>query len=235
MRFRHGWEAGMRRARYVDYINYILAVLVIGLVCLAVIRLVSKRGSSDALARLQERQKALEVARKEAMKPRGKRGTRSKVPGRAVPSSPVLQREILHVRTPWGWPNHPGSSSQSAGLSGAMQSLTDRLVREKKLAHSPDTNHRVNGSVRALLEDRYGRVNRGQPDTIPYQKVKKPLLRDPKEPHDQMDNFGTAEAERIRQKLRNVNAMGGTSGSGKSSSGSPRYVEIKDIKQPWGW
>jgi hypothetical protein len=50
MRFRHGWEAGMRRARYVDYINYILAVLVIGLVCLAVIRLVSKRGSSDALA-----------------------------------------------------------------------------------------------------------------------------------------------------------------------------------------
>ena len=218
-----------------EYINYILAVLVIGMVCLVAIRVVSRRSSSGAVARYKASRKALEDAKRQARAPQFKRASKGAVPGQAIPTTPTLQREILQVRTPWGWPNHQAGKASQPGLSGAMQNFTDRLVREKKLAHSNVDTDRMRNSVRALLEDRYGRVHRAQPGSIKYQKVKKPLLRDPSEPHDQMDNFGSAEADRIRQKLRHVKSMGESRSGGSSSGNSARYVEIKDIKQPWGW
>jgi len=115
-----------------------------------------------------------------------------------------------------------------------MQSLTERLLREKDLVSSPSADPRISGSIRALLEDRYGRVDRQSMAEIEYQKVKPPRLRDPSEPHDQMDNFGTSEAERIRQKLKLLNAMNGVPAAVEEPK-ELRYVDLKDVKRPWGW
>jgi len=144
---------------------------------------------------------------------------------------------MLHVRTPWGWPRHEernrvGASSRN--LSDRMQLLTDRLLKEKDLVSRASADPRISGSIRALLEDRYGRVNRQSMAEIEYQKVKPPRLRDPSEPHDQMDNFGTREAERIRQKLKLLTAMNGVPAAAEEAK-ELRYVELKDIKRPWGW
>jgi hypothetical protein len=127
-----------------------------------------------------------------------------------------------------------GGQNSQAGLTDAMLELTDRLVREKQLVETRSTNPRTSGSVRALLEDRYGRVNKDSMDTIEYYPVKRPLLRDPSQPHDQMDNFGSNEAERIRNKLKRVVAMRSNPAEA-SGRDELRYVEIKDVKQPWGW
>jgi hypothetical protein len=75
---------------------------------------------------------------------------------------------------------------------------------------------------------------------IEYQKVKRPLLRDPNEPFDQLDNLGSVEAHRLRQKLQFLSAMNpDTVQPGeKNKNGKKiefRYVELKDLKQPWGW
>jgi len=115
-----------------------------------------------------------------------------------------------------------------------MQLLTDRLLKEKDLVSRASADPRISGSIRALLEDRYGRVNRQSMAEIEYQKVKPPRLRDPSEPHDQMDNFGTREAERIRQKLKLLTAMNGVPAAAEEAK-ELRYVELKDIKRPWGW
>jgi len=218
----------------VDYLNYFLAVLVIGLVCFTTIRLVARRGHSYTLQRYKEKQKALAEAKKAALGKSGKRTKRTAKSKTAAPIHRALHREIQHVRTPWGWPNGQ-TGNTSTGLSGSMQSLTDRLVREKKLSRTRSNDPRTSNSVRALLEDRYGRVDRDQPTTVEYRKVKKPLLRDPSEPHDQMDNFGVSEAERIRKKLRNVASMTHVGTSPRKPKSEHRYVDIKNIKQPWGW
>jgi len=218
----------------VDYLNYIMAVLVIGLVCFTMIRLIARRGNSHSLQRYYENQKALALAKKAALRKSGKRTKRTAKEITAAPSRATLHREIQQVRTPWGWPNAQ-SGNTPTGLTGSMQSLTDRLIREKKLTRTRSNDLRASNSVRALLEDRYGRVNRDQPTTVEYRKVKKPLLRDPSEPHDQMDNFGVSEAERIRKKLRNVSSMTHIGTSPRKPKSEHRYVNVKDIKQPWGW
>ncbi len=115
-----------------------------------------------------------------------------------------------------------------------MQSFVNRLVRQRELVSSPSNNPRISGSVRALLEDRYGRINKDGMESIEYSKVKRPLLRDPSEFYDQMDDFDSRESERIQLKIMNVVSM-------SSHEGFPprnpdfRYVAIKDVKQPWGW
>lgn len=216
-----------------EYLFYILAVLVIGLICLVTIRFNFKVETNQPPSRFP----FLRRPRADA----GNETTR----GEAVPASahsaratkPALDRALLHVRTPWGWPMHEERNrvgEPRRGLSARVQSFTDRLLREKDLVSSPSGDPRISGSIRALLEDRYGRVNRQSMAEIEYQKVKPPRLRDPSEPHDQMDNFGTREAERIRQKLKLLTAMNKLPDAVKEPK-ELRYVELKDIKRPWGW
>lgn len=115
-----------------------------------------------------------------------------------------------------------------------MRKFTDRLVREKQLAQPGSS-----GSIRALLEDRYRPATRDMTE-IPYHKVKRPLLRNPSEPFDQMDNLGRAESQRLRQKLQFLSAMNADSAEQGDTNKNRkkvefRYVELKDLKQPWGW
>lgn len=196
-----------------SYAYYILAVLVIGFACMCVIRYATRSRNRAGLGNYPERHAGDATARG---------GLKTKT---------VTARELRHVATPWGWPNHAASR---AGLSDSLHGFADKLIRSKSVADPADASLRHSDNIRALLEDRYGRVRREPTPEVPYRGVKRPLLRDPGEPHDQMDNLGTAEAERIRRKLHYLKAMQGEARSAESKP-AVRYVELKDIKQPWGW
>jgi hypothetical protein len=142
-----------------------------------------------------------------------------------------------HVSAPWGWPGHQklnGDNAARPGASARMQSFVNRLVRQRELVSSPSNNPRISGSVRALLEDRYGRINKDGMESIEYSKVKRPLLRDPSEFYDQMDDFDSRESDRIQLKIMNVVSMSSHEGFPPKNPDF-RYVAIKDVKQPWGW
>jgi len=69
----------------------------------------------------------------------------------------------VDVPIPWGWPHYQdyrGTRMEKPTLSGSMHSLLDCLVREKQLASESLSDARITNSVRALLEDRYGRVDK---------------------------------------------------------------------------
>jgi hypothetical protein len=226
----------------VDYLVYILAILVVGLITTAVVRFATRSKNPDLLLQYEARKKA---AREQA---REKSSRKSKINavdanGNSVTAVKSLRQRHYekhpHNRTPWGWPGAAKDPAAPQGISQAVRSFTDRMVRGKQLVQSNGSaNH---GSIRALLEDRYAPVDRGMAE-IQYQKVKRPLLRDPSEQHDQLDNLGGAEARQLRRKLQllasmdtEVNAAGEARGSNKSKKPEFRYVELKDIKQPWGW
>lgn len=222
-----------------DYLNYFLVVLVIGLVCFTIVRLATRSKNPDLLIQYEARKKAARVQAAAQTKGKSSRAG-SKLANAGNPAIKSLRdrhQEKIHHRTPWGW---PGADRQngSQGVSESVRGFTDRLIKGKQLLQPGESNS-GNGSIRALLEDRYGPVNRGMTE-IPYQKVKRPLLRDPSEQHDQLDNLGSAETRRLRQKLQFLSAMNLVEdGSGNQAKGTKkvefRYVELKDLKQPWGW
>ena len=55
-----------------------------------------------------------------------------------------------------------------------------------------------------MLEDRYGSAI--EPTAIKYRKVRPPKLRNPNDPHDQMDNFPSGKTDQITSKLSNFPA-----------------------------
>ena len=189
-------RAGWRRAFIVEYLFYILAILVIGLVCLLTIRFNFKK---------------TDQVRRPNGKPMSKHQMDTDAEFSLKDFKPALDRALMHVRTPWGWPRHEERNRLGGAppdVSRSTKSYADRLLREKKKnGESVPANSRSKSSIRALLEDRYGRANRQTMTEMQYQKVKAPRLRDPSEPHDQMDNVGTREAERIRQQLKLLTAM----------------------------
>ena len=218
-----------------EYVNYIFALWVIGLLCLVLVRSRVKSRAVHSkhryLTRLMQRQVTAAASRKRIHSAgSGKQSARPDLGHRLI-----LKRELQKVPTPWGWSRHQelnGGGVVKPNFSAAMQSFTNRILRQKELVSSPSNNPRISDSFRALLEDRYGPVNRRPAGPIKYEKVKAPLLRDPSEPHDQMDNFGTGEAERIRQKVQRLHSM-------KVDPALTReyypHIDLKDVKLPWGW
>jgi hypothetical protein len=219
-----------------NYLSYMLAVLLMGLVCLVAIRLYFKNPTKRPAANGEETRLAV-LARKLLGR---KLADRQPLFSKSKTNPTVLDRQLSMVRTPWGWPNHQAYNGQPRNddMSGALKKLTNRLVREKQLAGTDSGNPRLSNSIRALLEDRYGPVHRDAMTSVEYSRVKRLLLRDPNAPHDQMDNFGAQEAERIRAKLKRLKALKATQSDEnkrEETGEETRYVAIKDIKQPWGW
>jgi len=215
----------------VDYLYYILAILVIGLVAILAVRIATRSHNPDLLMQYEARQKAVRM-----LSSKKKKGIKNTSADHKVSAVDALGAKDIHVRTPWGW---PGSQRQvdpaPHRISETVRSFTDHLIREKQLVESGGQNGAKSSSIRALLEDRYGPVDRGE-RAIPYQKVKPPRLRDPSEPHDQLDNRGSADAKKLRQKLQFLSAMNNQDQqSGSKNKIEFRYVELKDLKQPWGW
>ncbi|MDZ4728828.1 MAG: hypothetical protein SH820_02675 [Xanthomonadales bacterium] len=215
-----------------DYIYYILAILVIGLVCTNAVRFVTRSQNPDLVLHYQARKKA---ARQLAA------GLASEKQDQQPAFPPIKSlrerhQEKLHHRTPWGWPGAYKQNAQQQRVSESVRNFTDRLVREKQLVQTGRAS--TNGSIRALLEDRYGPVDRGMQE-IQYRKVKRPLLRDPGEQYDQLDNLGSVESRQLRKKLQFLSAMKNDEAEQGNVKGTKkvefRYVELKDLKQPWGW
>lgn len=216
-----------------DYLYYIAAVLILGVACIAAIRLFTANSKETPTLSEEAKRRAMPAAKFAAGNRKPERPSDT-----ARPAAPIIARELQRTPTPWGWANHKTNNRPDAertGLSAAMQSLTDRLVREKTLVNG-SRDPRADGSLRALLEDRYAPVNKEHMTEVEFTKVKRPLLRDPSEPHDQMDNFGSRDAGRIRTKVGPVAVV---APPGKSATARReedfRYIEIKDVKQPWGW
>lgn len=219
-----------------DYLYYILAVLIIGLLSICCVRIATRSKNPDLVMQYEARKSAARKLAKE------KYGAKAALQDQnqsvtEIKSLRQRHREKIHHQTPWGWPGAQPQHAQQQGISDTVRNFTDRLLREKQVVQ----NANASNSIRALLEDRYGPINRGMSE-IPYEKVKRPLLRDPSEPFDQLDNLGNVESRHLRKKLQFLTLMnidesdeGKATDAKKSKKVEFRYVDLKDLKQPWGW
>jgi len=198
-----------------ENLYYIFGVIVVGLLCMLAIRL--SAGSNESQSnRLRSKSRAS--------------GNERSVADPNIRK--VLKREFRKVPTPWGWPRYSQLNDSQArpDLSKAMQSFTRRLVEQKQLVNGTSVDPRVSGSIRALLEDRYASAAK----SIEYRKVRAPLLRDPNEPYDQMDSFGTPGMKPDLKKLKRP-AVLKTHSRPLVRAGRIQHMDLKDIKLPWGW
>ena len=102
----------------------------------------------------------------------------------------ALNREMLNVPIPWGWPGHDDhvtanshaslSAQEVHGVSESLYRFADRLLSEKQTIESREYLLKKDVSLRALLEDRYGRAYRAPGNN--NQAAKTPLLHDPGKP-----------------------------------------------------
>jgi hypothetical protein len=221
----------------VEYINYILIVLAMLLVFIVFSRF--PRGSRLA----NDKMELANTARQRRLKKNKEQihGPAKDFLSRKQQKS-ILNRELSKVPTPWGWPRHEtiaGEGSQSKVSNGHAHSFSDsfqrwagKLVHEKHTVDDAEYKRKKEENMRALLEDRYGRS--GKTTTMPYEKVKGPLLRDPASPHDQMDNFPSGRVNKIAGQLKQQSQHGGASNKAVKSRLMTRSG-LKDMKMPWGW
>jgi len=89
-------------------------------------------------------------------------------PAETARANIVLNREMLDVPIPWGWPGHEVHTTDSShvtlaaqevhGVSESLHRFADRLLSEKQTKESRDYQLKKEDSLRALLEDRYGQA-----------------------------------------------------------------------------
>jgi hypothetical protein len=172
-----------------EYIYYLLIVLGLLLACLYALR-------APGILRLQGDKLALS----ERARRRRNRSRASADDNHLKHNQKVLERNLASVPTPWGWPGHDDAhhalgNSHEDSVSESFRKWVDMLVREKQTVDDQAYQSRKNASLKALLEDRYA-PGRGA-STGEYKKTKAPLLRDPSNPHDQMDNFPSGRTGEI--------------------------------------
>jgi hypothetical protein len=204
-----------------EYVFYILGVLIIGLLCMLMIR--NWTGKNDIEAENLRLGSSRRQGSQDGASPK-EADSRARL---------ILQREFRQVPTPWGWSRHVELNRNGARpvLSDSMQSFANRLIRQKELVNRSSTNPRIATSVRALLEDRYSPVMK----SVGYQKVKAPLLRDPAEPYDQMNDFGSQKLQPVTKKMQSQAAMRSGLEKVVYNKGEFPKVDLKDVKLPWGW
>lgn len=201
-----------------EYLYYALIILSLVALCLFLLRLPGHARLTRKPAELADR------ARQRREKQRKKAEQAPQIPpGRTR----TIQREIRNVPTPWGWPGsevRPGGSDLN-GSAGSRRGWLGRLVSEKRTVDDQAYRLRKDASLRALLEDRFGRPV--QPAEMTYHKVRPPRLRDPGLPYDQQDNFPGGRTERI--------VAGLTRQPGLPGSAVRQAEPLKNLKKPWGW
>lgn len=219
------------RLSIVEYINYILIILAILLSCFLMVRVPEQPRRRPT--------RANELTRPGQVNRGSTRvGTANNKPEAAQPK---LQRQSLEVPTPWGWPGHHGpaparkvtslNAQEVHGVSESLHHFVDRLFQEKHTVEDREYLLRKNASLRALVEDRYGKAS---------------SLQDVLNP--QANGARTRGAVGSEDRPRTVSA-GGQNGEASSGEGQP-YVggaalrhaaglrisrELKDIRKPWGW
>jgi hypothetical protein len=146
----------------------------------------------------------------------------------------VLQRDLSQVPVPWGWPGHnntPAIQDGEDGIATSLQRWVDHLVREKRTVDDAEFLSKRTESLKAMLEDRYGRASTMA--AMPYRKTKAPLLRDPSAPHDQMDNFPGGKTASITTGLSRQ--PGPTGAPARSMGQRSKSAGLHDVRTPWGW
>ena len=220
-----------------EYLYYILGMLLIAVLILQAVRFATRQKYQRAMHEYDKRRVQQAAVIKQMQKNILEARSNIHPPANYRGCNPVIKRELRRQRTPWGWPQYKkinAGGTGPAGLHARLRSFIHSLTSEKALSSNRSGDPRRNNSVRALLEDRYHPVSRETMSSIEYTKVKRPLLRDPGEPHDQMDNLGTRKAELIRAKLKRIRAMNADPESAAKDT-DLRFFDPKDVKKPWGW
>ena len=93
---------------------------------------------------------------------------KSGTPAETARADTALNREVLNVPIPWGWPGHEEHAADNShtsftaqevhGVSESLHRFADRLLSEKQTKESREYQLKKEDSLRALLEDRYGRA-----------------------------------------------------------------------------
>jgi hypothetical protein len=212
----------------VEYLYYLLAILALVAVCLYLVRTPGQlrltRKPIDLAARgrkhrLRARQKAAQKAA----------GQPPDLPHRET----IIKRELKQVPTPWGWPGSDVSQVSRRDVrnrNGSLQAWIDHLVSKKRTVDDDDYRSRKDASLRALLEDRYGRP--AKPSEVEYRRVKPPRLRDPGRPYDQEDNFPSGRTEQI---VAGLDRLPGKPAPAQGGRAARRAGGLKNVKTPWGW
>ena len=215
-----------------EYVYYILIIVCLMACTLVITRLAGQSRLAQNPVALAD--KARQLKRKEAKQKAKAAQRNSNLSSNSRKRNPVMKRELSRVRTPWGWPQYDEDGDIKSGegdFSASLHRLADRLIHEKKTVQNQEYLDKRNASMRALLEDRYGRSSRMP--KIKYRNVRAPLLRDPNAPHDQMDNFPSGKADQVAAMLKSQ------SGSNQGRPMPPRRdaarADLKNLKKPWGW
>ena len=164
-----------------EYLTYILIILVI--LCLFVVAL---RNTGQSLFEVDE----VKLINRVRARPVGKKTTTGSAAIEPALAVRTLIKETISVPTPWGWPGYDERSTakslasanedQVNGVSDSLHRMIDHLLSEKQTVENQEYLLKKDASLRALLEDRYGRA-RVAPDAG-RRKLKIPLLPEPREP-----------------------------------------------------
>jgi len=102
----------------------------------------------------------------------------------------ALNMETLNVPIPWGWPGHEEHATDNShvtfaaqevhGVSESLHRFADRLLSEKQTKESREYQLKKEDSLRALLEDRYGRAYKTPQSN--KQNTQSPNVRNPGTP-----------------------------------------------------
>lgn len=213
----------------VEYFYYVLLILILLAGCLFALKIPGHNRLAHKPEELAARTKQRRSREQERAGHRASSGAYRHA---------IIERELKKVRTPWGWPGGTAQGRAPAPdaqgqvevvMQNGLRRWVDHLVTEKRTVQDETYLRRREDSLRALLEDRYGRAIK--PSEMTYRKVKPPLLRDPTLPYDQMDNFPSGKADRIASGLERQ------PGDPHSERATPlrKTGSLRDIKKPWGW
>jgi hypothetical protein len=216
----------------VEYFYYFIVILALLALCLYLIRIPGQVRLTRKPVDLADR------ARKQRLQEKTIAHQESQVPPH---HQRIIQRELRKVSTPWGWPGsdvRPGSLRGSQnGSSGSLRTWIDQLTSEKRTVDDSEYRLRKEASLRALLEDRFGRPAR--PGEVAYARVKPPQLRDPSRPYDQDDNFPSGRTDQIVAKLGRQpgkpKPVAAHAGLAQRDRVVRNAVGLKHVRTPWGW
>ena len=115
---------------------------------------------------------------------------KSGTPAGTAHADTALNRETLNVPIPWGWPGHEEHATDNShatfaaqevhGVSESLHRFADHLLSEKQTKESREYQLKKEDSLRALLEDRYGRAYRAPQAN--NKNMQSPNLRNPGKP-----------------------------------------------------
>ncbi|NND55782.1 MAG: hypothetical protein HKN57_00880 [Xanthomonadales bacterium] len=209
-----------------EYFKYMLVILAILVSCFMLVRVPAR-----PVRRLRKGDQRTGFRHKENQPPHESKADSAEI------KKLTAQRKMLKTPTPWGWPGHNGAvparklaslgAREVHGVSESLHQFVDRLFKEKHTVEDREYLLRKNASLRALVEDRYGRASTLQDIPSPGSKAPKPAhLRRPVQALNGKKAIGIAAKESAQRKpdakLSDQTAL-------RKSS------ELKEIKRPWGW